>query len=161
MSDTVAVQINCGECFVPEFWGVVLPPGESVDIDCPDYAYLVVTSACLPKVDDNTKISRVKAVLKNIPVLECYPTDSEEKPTGKVEESKNDVEAERLICTLIPKVKEYQKLEVVLSPLNYGYFKNTGNSEVHLAGILSPITDPFVEEEEEEEAKEHAETSEK
>lgn len=153
MSEEAKLQQQSEEIFESGFWGVILPPGEPVDIIFPDNAYLNITSACLPKVDDNTKISRVKTVLKNIPVLECLP-DNEDKPTGKVDQLPDNTETETLICTLIPKISEYQKLNVVISPLNYGHFMNTGNSEVHLAGYLTLITDSTIGEEEEEESKE-------
>ena len=114
-------------CCGPKFWGAILPPGESVNIDCPDCEYIILTSACLPKVDDSTKTSRIKTVIRIIPVLECSSAVKDEKPTGKLDEVPNNTETETLICTLIPNVCEYQKLEIVFSPLNECYFKNTGN----------------------------------
>ena len=138
------------------FWGFVLPPGETVYLDYPDDSSLTITSACLPSIGPDAKISRVIATIKTIPFHIESDDDDRNDYANKNEDEEETIET--LLCTLIPNEHEFQKLDVFFSPLNIVEIKNTGNNEVHLAGILSPVPDDFFpidyEEEEEEEEEE-------
>lgn len=131
----------------PEFWGIILHPNDTVYLDIPDNKNIVITSAVIPNLGSNNNPVRIKAMVRTIPFLDVQ----------KIEETNSEMEiasTETLLCTLIPNSQEYKKLAFVYSPFQLVYLKNLGDIDVHISGIMIPISDEIEEEEEEEEANE-------
>lgn len=126
--------------FEPEmssFWGIIVPPGNSLKVDPPSQSTVTITNATIPDVTDQTpeKICRLMATFQTL-----LPDDEEEEEKNEKEtETAKYKETEILICQLTPKIRENQSLNFTFSPLNIIEFHNKGHLDIHLSGYVLPI----------------------
>jgi hypothetical protein len=127
---------------IKTFWGRVIGPGESVEIECPDDVYTILTGACLGEIPDGKSGQTVlKAKVKR--VLWDDAIESTELDPVQIDEC--------IFAVLIPGKIEFIKLSHQFSPLNSLHLIVEGDFDVHVSGIYRPLPIDVEEEEEEEE----------
>ena len=127
---------------IPSFWGIVIPPKNSVFIDFPPETTLKVTSFAFGSIVSDEP-SKITADVKTLLIA-----DEDSVHGDECDAFKND---EVTLGTLIPNKVEQIQVDLQFSPLDIIEVHNSGSNEVHLSGYLEPIDSEYEEEEEEEE----------
>jgi hypothetical protein len=134
---------------IKTFWGQIIHPGQTLEIECPDDVYTIVTGACLGELPTGRSGQSVlRAKIKKVLLDQIDP--NKDSDPFQIHEC--------IFAILIPEKMEFVRFSHLFSPLNTVELKVEGDFDVHVSGIYRPIqgdvSDDDIEEEEEEELTE-------